>query len=727
MRSHPHSNSTLSVSRPTQPSLGLSGSRYDVRSRPVDGSGLTLLGLLGCVRRRWKSAAMAGAVMAAVAALGVYLFLPPAKPYAYTKLYFPTKPAGTVDQPDPPLNQQTQKELITSRIVLQDVVEDPDIAKLELLAEKGEPVTWLIRDLAVDFPTGSEIMRLTLTDPRVDEAKKIVDKVAEVYMKRIGNEAQEYRTKHLKKLQEMVETARKDLDKGFADGKIGPNGSVVAVSPEIASQRMQMTNKEISELRTDIRKNQNALEQLKRDTTEIQRRLDKTPIELSPSEFEQYFNLHPKANSVKATRDELAAKYELKSQGLGPNNPEMQLLKNQLDAADARVKAVRKELESTIATVVLENLNVDLRKKKDEIAKLEFENKAKDGEIVFKEKEFETLKNATYDSGRFKPGLQLRGTRLEELENKLLKLEAEMGAPIGVKSLEREAVVVRVNDASRRMKMSMIAAVAFFGLTFLAFAFREFRANRVSDPEVVSTNLGLPLMGTVPAKPNVKGGINDREWESVLNEAVDSARTLFLHTANLHNLRTVMVTSAVGGEGKTSLSCRLAASLARTGRRTLLIDADLRNPSVHGQFGIAGGPGVCEILRGEVPDVTTALHESVIPNLWILPAGRCDRVAISQLAQDAFARLMTQIHSAGFDFVLIDSSPILPVADAMLVGRQCDGALLSLMCDVSQVERVNAACARLASIDVPLLGAVVNGTRGETYGYGPRYLAPALA
>jgi polysaccharide biosynthesis transport protein len=276
------------------------------------------------------------------------------------------------------------------------------------------------------------------------------------------------------------------------------------------------------------------------------------------------------------------------------------------------------------------------------------------------------------------------------------------------------------------MKMCGIAAIAFFGLAFVGLAFVEYRANRVSNPDLVPASIGLPLVGTVPARPKAKMGMGDREWEAVLNEAVDSARTIFLHSANVNNLRTVMVTSAVGGEGKTSLSCRLAASLARSGRRTLLIDADLRNPSVHGEFGIAGGPGVCEALRGELKDVTAGIHESVIPNLWILPAGRCDRLAIQQLAQDGFARLLAEIHNNGFDFVLIDTSPVMPVADAMLVGRHVDGALLSLMCDVSQVERVNAACQRLATIDVPLLGAVVNGTRNEAYGYGPRYLAPAL-
>ena len=138
---------------------------------------------------------------------------------------------------------------------------------------------------------------------------------------------------------------------------------------------------------------------------------------------------------------------------------------------------------------------------------------------------------------------------------------------------------------------------------------------------------------------------------------------------------------------------------------------------------------MAEILRGE-----TAAASSIIPtkreNLWVLPAGRCDARALTALAQDEFSRLLAEIGHAGFDFILIDCCPVLPVADALLVARQVDGVLMSMLVDFSQVDRVNAACQKLASVDVPLLGAVVNGTRGEGFGYGygykPDYRASGL-
>lgn len=681
---------------------------------------LTVLSLLSCVRRRWKQTVALGSVVAAAAALCVWLFLPPAKPHAYTKLYFPTKPAGSIDHPDPPINQLTQKELVTSRIVLKAVVEDPAIASLSCITEKGDPISWLLRDLAVDFPAGSEIMRLTLTDVRAEEAKTIIDKVAQVYMAKIGNESVEYRRKHMAKLQEMVEQARKELNDDIDASSTGTGGTG-AVSPEVNAQRLQMINTEINQLNAEVNKSRPQLAALRADEDSLARRLSKTPLELTPAEFEPLFAQNPGANRLKQLRDELAAEYDLKSAGLGAGNPTMVNLKARIDAAEVRLQALRSELRNTIAVAAQEKLGEELRKKRDEIARLQTEEKTKTAEVTTKQGEFEKLKEAMNNGGRFKPGLRVKGSRLEDLQNRLMKLEGEMGAPIVVRQLEEEAVIVRINDASRRMKLAGIAGVAFFGMTFLGLAFVEFRANRIASPDEVAQSLGLRLMGTVPALP--RGGRADGEWEAVVNEAVDSARTIFLHSVSLHHLRSVMVASAVGGEGKTSLSVRLAGSLARTGRKTLLIDADLRNPSVHDHFGLSGEVGVCDVLRGERAVVETILPTSR-ENLWVLPAGRCDSRAVQALARDGFSGLLAATYAQGFDFVLVDSSPVLPVADALLVAPHVDGVLFSLMVDVSQADRVNAACQKLAAIDIPLLGAVVNGTRGETYGYGPRYLAP---
>jgi Mrp family chromosome partitioning ATPase len=156
----------------------------------------------------------------------------------------------------------------------------------------------------------------------------------------------------------------------------------------------------------------------------------------------------------------------------------------------------------------------------------------------------------------------------------------------------------------------------------------------------------------------------------------------------------------------------------------LLIDGDLRSPAVNHHFPIALEPGVCEVLRREV-SLEEAIRPCDTPNLFLLPAGRCEKLALQQLAMDGYRNLIAAVRD-GFDFVLVDSCPVLPVADALLMSRYADGVLLSLMCDISQIERVQTACHKLTSIGARIAGVVLQGTGKDGYDYGPRYLMPHL-
>src|SRR5207244_6612170 len=106
-----------------------------------------------------------------------------------------------------------------------------------------------------------------------------------------------------------------------------------------------------------------------------------------------------------------------------------------------------------------------------------------------------------------------------------------------------------------------------------------------------------------------------------------AARTMILHAARAEGLRTVMITSAVSGEGKTSLSCHLACSLARAGRKTLLLDCDLRNPAAHRLFEAPAEPGLCEVLRGEVP-LAEVIRAKQATHLSLIPARHFDEHAL---------------------------------------------------------------------------------------------------
>jgi protein-tyrosine kinase len=172
-------------------------------------------------------------------------------------------------------------------------------------------------------------------------------------------------------------------------------------------------------------------------------------------------------------------------------------------------------------------------------------------------------------------------------------------------------------------------------------------------------------------------------------------------------LRRLLVTSALPKEGKSFVAANLAQVLVRQhGRRALVIDADLRNPGMHRHFGAAQTPGLTEYLLGEC-DEFAALQRGPMENLFFLPAGRLAGSA-PELLSNGRLRLFLQRVEPLFDWIILDSSPVIPVSDATLVASACDGILM-----VVRSNSTPSDLARRAREEFPdklLLGVVLNGT-----------------
>jgi polysaccharide biosynthesis transport protein len=286
--------------------------------------------------------------------------------------------------------------------------------------------------------------------------------------------------------------------------------------------------------------------------------------------------------------------------------------------------------------------------------------------------------------------------------------------------------VTHPDEQKRKLMAAGASGAAALTLVLFLIAWWESRRQRVNSVDEVIHGLGMKLMGTVPALPSrrISPARPDIRWQNILTESVDTARTMLLHKARSESLRAIMVTSATGGEGKTSLSSHLAASLARAGRKTLLLDADLRNPAIHRLFGLERTPGLADLLRGDVEWAET-VQPTAAPGLSLIPAGLCDGLALQSLAQDGFRHILELLRSE-FDFIVVDSAPVLPVADSLLIGQSVDGVIFSILREVSRLPKVYAAHQRLEMLGVRMLGAVVSGARVEDYGPDYEYVNEAI-
>jgi len=188
---------------------------------------------------------------------------------------------------------------------------------------------------------------------------------------------------------------------------------------------------------------------------------------------------------------------------------------------------------------------------------------------------------------------------------------------------------------------------------------------------------------------------------------------VFIRKARLEQHSVIMISSALAGEGKTTLASQLAVSLAASGQRTVLVDCDLRRSVLHQLFEAKLQPGLSEWLSGRA-DVISVIQPTGIDNLSLVAAGRRNESTLGQLAGDEIEKVFQTLRT-GFDFIVVDGSPVLPVVDARLIGQHVDSVVLSVLRDVSCAPRISAACEILKSFGIPLLGAVVLGSRAEAY------------
>jgi len=254
-------------------------------------------------------------------------------------------------------------------------------------------------------------------------------------------------------------------------------------------------------------------------------------------------------------------------------------------------------------------------------------------------------------------------------------------------------------------------AVAFFGGSFLALALvfgLEGLNPRIADPEDIAKALGLPLLGLAPRMRRL---VENRTADLMnlpypFQEAIRSIRTRLLLTDDAATSRTYVITSATPGEGKTLLASNLAVAIAMTGPRVLLVDADLRRPQLHSIFNVPRAPGLSDLLNGEVKP-SEALSESSTKGLFILPVGVAVSNAADVLDGDRLNPLLQGLRQV-FDVVVIDSPPVMAVADASIVANAAASVVFVVGSGTTSREVAQAAVDRLVSVRGRVIGVVLN-------------------
>lgn len=403
---------------------------------------------------------------------------------------------------------------------------------------------------------------------------------------------------------------------------------------------------------------------------------------------------------------QLQGTYQQKLQTFKPDYPEMQQLKGQIDELQ---RQIGQETGSVRASVKAEYDAAASQEQmlKGQIASLRDQALDVDGRSI----QYNILKREV-DTNR-------------QLYDGLLQRYKEVGVAGDVRS-NNISIIDRAEVPMWRFKPNLTLNLAI-GLLLggmlgvLAAFLLEFLDDTIKTPDDVEQKLKLAVLGIIPKlgpKENIASVAGDPR--SSFSEAYRSVRTA-LQFATDHGVpRTLLVTSAGSGEGKSTTAMALARNFAHLGKRVLLIEADLRNPSLHRSLGLKGqGVGLSNLLAGGCT-LAEATLDTEEPGLKVVLAGPLPPNPAELLSGSKLVSMLT-VAAERYDQVILDGPPVLGLADAPILANAADGTLLVVNSAKTKINAAQAALKRLLAARARIVGALLSKYDAKTAGYGYGY------
>jgi capsular exopolysaccharide synthesis family protein len=676
-------------------------------------SGPDLPGLLRALQRRWLLALGLGLVLAPAAGFAAW-FLLSARYTAFAQLYLASVPPWVVDRNVATAEsrseflsyQRTQAARLKSRLVLGAALARDEVKHLSLLQQQNDPLAWLEDELRVEFQEGNEILTVLLSGSAPEQQVLIVDAVTKAYEQQVVNAERDRRAARVKELDKIYS----ETDRQLRDDR--DKRRALAEQLETTDSQV-LTQRQIS-LLSDLTELKKQHSQVRFELMNAQRRLEsyrvqEATLKETPVPTSNITEVLAADAVLRNHQTRLRHLHEIirDCQQTATRQDDQTLARAQRQYQDelAQFEARRAALQASAAQRAQQKNRSDYdaiaASMQNDVKTLTAQVEALRAEILVLDEKAKKIGTSSTELEMLRSKILRQEKYADKVWDDVELLRAEQRSPPRVSLLQPAAL--QKKDMKRQIMGAVGAPVLTLILSALAVAWLEFRLRRIRTASEVASGLGIPVVGAVP--PLGRQPVNTQE--GVL-ESIDALRTQLLHDDNLEATRVVMVTSAAPGEGKTTLACSLADSLARSGRKTLLIDCDLRSPAAHQLFELPLQPGFSEILLGEI-DAADAIHPTPMNGLWLISAGQWDREVLQALAREGIQEIFEKLKEE-FDFIVVDSHPVLGATDSLLLSQHVDAVLLSILRDVSRSPRVYSACQRLATLGVRILGAVVNGT-----------------
>jgi len=724
---------------------------------PRGGRRLTPGVVLRAIRRHWWQILLAWGVGSAALVVLIYTKVKPSyESIAYVRID-PPSPNSVLGGPvnvssvEGQLETQAQRMMTNEVLGLALAMTDAKVSKLPRIQMALDAQAELRREVRVAIVPRTRFITISMTAPSSAEGVIIVNAVAGAYEKATSNVSAE----DLRKQTERLTVFRDSLQKDF-EGKKDElrvlvkrmNGATPAVgSPANPSEdKGDALTQALTAPTVTHEEFHYKLQQLEKngmDLLEAEKKLDYLKTHRKGQQDSVKMELAV-ADALKS--DQLVASLaERYSQALAREAKARRMIRNPGDPAlvDARkaLEAVKGQYRETVAQkkpllrkqlqgIISGDTEQKLRDAEEQVAMIRVRQEAltknlKAMKILSKEA-IQAEHRDTLEVDLAKQEMAYIRTVMEKVQGNLQA--TELDAQLNTNKVHIvPAIPSNQPSTNNRTKLMAATPVLLLAAVLGLFVTLEIVGGRVADPDDLSTRLQLGVIGIVPPLPASRPARGALTWG---NDAQRSQRLVEEFVQSLDHLRVqiwagrgastgsrcILITSACVAEGKSTLAAQLAGRCANAGLTTLLVDADLRRPSQSRLLDVAAGPGLADVLAGRIEPEEAMVVVGHAGGFHLMPAGTSGLDPSPLLHGERLGTLMARFREA-FDIVIVDAPPVLAVPDALVLGRWTDGAVLAVRHDTSRFPLVERARQKLASVGVPILGAVVNGVRSTDSNY----------
>lgn len=633
---------------------------------------------------------------------------------------------------------QRLAEKVARALVQQDIAEGGTLSDAYTDEEYAAKAAEILNSIALTpGDSQSGVITIEVTNwPREDEAKRIADLTARVFVEenRQGQLEEDARThdairNRLRDLQQELygaESAEWEYKKSMGFQTYGAVGDELAkINQEISEKKAikDETTSKLTEVESELKANAATLpEALGNVTDTVVTQMLGELDNLLQEQLTMSVIYNPGYPGLKEIEEEIGEKRQAVLEAVRKID---ESVGDGTNVWKQRQNLYRQQLELRLGLTGIEIRVAALQRMLEELI-------PKIPELANKNMEYERLSKET--------------EHIRDQFNKLREKEFDIRTALGRESgqIERHesvsASVIPVRGMGGAWTNFVIGGLVGFVVGFGLAVMLEIMDTSIRSIDDVAAYIGLEVIGTIPrmrfGKP--KGGrrrrgmyvattdedqtdaciVTQHDPKSPISEAYRTLRTNLQFATIKRKPKTIMVTSAVPGEGKTTTAVNMAVTMADAGMRVLLVDTDLRRPNVHRVLKIERGPGLADVLR-EGPDLQSVIRETRIENLWIVSSGRVPPNPSELIGSSRMQRLMKQLGNE-FDLVICDAPSILVVTDPVLLATHVDTVVLVVSVNNARRETIQRAHKLLQAANAYVAGVVLNGleaTRRHYYYY----------